>query len=506
MRCYFGGVARVVKPFPSGRPARYEPDTCGAGWLSPRSAIVTSSGSSESHIPDPDIRVTAILRRTSLASEEVGRITCSSSPALRALPSTQARLVCPGCHTQGVNMAPAESVRELSPLTSQRALDVVGLFAGIGGIELGLHQAGHRSVMLCEKDEAAKAVLRAQFGSGTPLESDINSMAALPSCDVVAAGFPCQDLSQAGRTAGISGDQSGLVAKVFDLVQHAPEPPPWLLLENVPFMLRLGRGAGMRYLVDRIEHLGYRWAYRIVDSRAFGLPQRRRRAVLLASRDDDPGRVLLGDDAGVPPELDPQGRACGFYWTEGTRGLGWAVDAVPTLKGGSTIGIPSPPAIWMPDGAIVTPDIRDVERMQGFLPDWTSPGADGVGARNARWKLVGNAVSVPVARWIGEKLKMPSSFDRDLGCPLRPGTSWPDAACGSNGKAWSVSVSAWPRLDPCVPLAEFLRYEPKPLSKRAATGFFRRASTSTLHFPEGLLDAVSQHISCLDGGEPVGVN
>ena len=108
------------------------------------------------------------------------------------------------------------------------------------------------------------------------------------------------------------------------------------------------------------------------------------------------------------PVVTPYKRGlwCGFYWTEGLRGLGWAVDAVPTLKGGSTIGIPSPPAIWNSgDGSITTPDIRDAERLQGFDADWTLPALDVGGVRRGhRWKLVGNAVSVPVARWVGDRL------------------------------------------------------------------------------------------------------
>src|SRR5205085_1161789 len=108
---------------------------------------------------------------------------------------------------------------------------------------------------------------------------------------------------------------------------------------------------------------------------------------------EDPRDVLLTQDIGEPEPQDPRGLACGFYWTEGVRGLGWAVNAVPTLKGGSSIGIPSPPAVLMPNGAIVKPDIRDLERMQGFDVDWTKP-AERIVRKGHRWKLVGNAVTV----------------------------------------------------------------------------------------------------------------
>jgi C-5 cytosine-specific DNA methylase len=92
-----------------------------------------------------------------------------------------------------------------APGTSLRA---VGLFAGIGGIELGLAAAGHRTKLLCEIDQAARTVL-ARHAKGVPIRHDVKRMRQLPPCDLLAAGFPCQDLSQAGRTAGIRGP-SGL--------------------------------------------------------------------------------------------------------------------------------------------------------------------------------------------------------------------------------------------------------------------------------------------------------
>ena len=88
--------------------------------------------------------------------------------------------------------------------------------------------------------------------------------------------------------------------------------------------------------------------------------------ILLASQTADPREILFHGDTRRAGNARLPRSSLWFYWTEGIRGLGWAVDGVPTLKGGSTIGIPSPPAIWMPDGRIVTPDIRDAERMQGF--------------------------------------------------------------------------------------------------------------------------------------------
>ena len=375
----------------------------------------------------------------------------------------------------------------------KRSLTVSALFAGIGGIEAGLHLAGHRTVLFCEIDRHAQYVLRRRFDA-VDLVGDVAKLDDLPDCDLVTAGFPCQDLSQAGRTAGIAGRQSGLVDHVFRLLT-AKRVPTWLLLENVPFMLHLDRGRAMGYLVERLERLGYRWAYRVVDTRAFGLPQRRRRVLFLASRTEDPRRVLYGPDAGERPEATGDDLAHGFYWTEGYTGLGWAVDAVPTLKGGSGLGIPSAPAIWMPDGRFVTPDIRDGERLQGFPAGWTQQDPAEPRADRARWKLVGNAVTVEVAKWIGARLLEPDGSDGGPSYELANGQPWPLAAWGIAGKRYGVHASPFPVHEPYQHLAEFMMFPPAQLSHRAAKGFLGRARSSSLRFVPGFLEAVERHVA-----------
>ncbi len=106
--------------------------------------------------------------------------------------------------------------------------------------------------------------------------------------EVLVAGFPCTDVSHAGSKAGIFGERSGLVRHVFRIAEETR--PDWVVLENVPNLLVLHRGAGIRHVTHELERLGYRWAYRTVDSRAFGVPQRRPRVIIVASRTNDPRR------------------------------------------------------------------------------------------------------------------------------------------------------------------------------------------------------------------------
>jgi len=402
--------------------------------------------------------------------------------------------------------------------TTGNSLRVAGLFAGIGGIEIGLHDAGHQTNFLCEIDEEARAVLDAWYAKqgvrldkDVPFERDVLKAAKkrLPEgIDLVAGGFPCQDLSQAGKTAGIGGKRSGLAEAMLATVERVPKTkrPRWILIENVSFMLRLDKGAAMTYLVGRLEELGYSWAYRLVDTRSFGLPQRRQRVILLAGREEDPREVLFADERGAAPSDEEEGKAIGFYWTEGTRGLGWAPNTIPTLKGGSGVGIPSPPAIWLTDGRFVTPNIVSAERLQGF-PVGHTEAARRVDARKgerARWRLLGNAVSVGVAKWVGRRLREPGTYRREH-TPLTNG--WPVAAFGRPGEDAQrvVDVGMFPLKRKLPDLEDFLHYrgalQANLLSHRAMNGFCSRyvSDKCNLGFRPVFYEAMSKYLKEHDG-------
>lgn len=375
-------------------------------------------------------------------------------------------------------------------------MKIAGLFAGIGGLESGLAASGHETSLLCEIWAPARAVLASRIG-GVTCHEDVRELSGLPSeIDMLVAGFPCQDLSQAGMTAGIDGARSGLVGHVFRLLDE--RRVPWVVLENVSFMLHLEQGRALRTLIEAFEERGYRWAYRVVNSLSF-LPQRRERVLFVATTSDvDPASVLLADEAEPRlAETDLQLRAHGFYWTEGVRGLGWAPDAVPTLKNGSTVGIPSPPAILMPSGLVVTPDVRDAERLQGFEVDWTVA-AETVGRASLRWSLIGNAVSVPVAKWLGDRLAWPGLYDVGRDRPLAENARWPRAARFDGSVRHAVAINAYPKWIEREPLHLFLKYGGKPLSARATRGFLSRTERSTLRFAPGFQDALRAHLARME--------
>lgn len=367
------------------------------------------------------------------------------------------------------------------------ALKVCSLFSGIGGIELGLASAGHETGLFVERDESARRVLEERFPTAK-IHEDVSTLERLPrGTDLLTAGFPCQDISQAGRVAGLTGARSSLVHHVFRLLSQ--QPVRWVLLENVAFLLRAKRGAVVSDILQSLEQLGYRWAYRVLDSRGFGVPQRRERVFILASREEDPRGVLLSgnEELREEPVRKP---SVGFYWSEGNNGHGWAHEAVPPLKSGSSAGGATPPAIVLPNGHVIKPDIRDAERLQGFRSGWTRAAR----SERERWRLVGNAVTVPVAAWIGKQLLETPEWDDPGSFELEDGRAWPLAAYNVDGVRRGATLSAFPVWRTRKPLEEFLKFDGAELSARATLGFLTRARASRLKFPEGFLDRVQKHL------------
>jgi len=373
---------------------------------------------------------------------------------------------------------------------SRSVMKVVGLFAGIGGLELGFTRAGgFEPVLMAEMDPFCQAVLRQRFC--TSIVGDVRDIATLPRCDVLLAGFPCQPYSQAGRTLGWSSGGPH-VREIFRLLDTSFEPPH-VVLENVPFLVHLHHGEALRQILQGLEHRGYLWAYRIVDTSAFGIPQRRRRFILLASRTLNPAAILLEQDESAGPGDAGRANTIGFYWTEGNRGIGWAVNAVPPLKVGSALGIASPPAFWVKrSGGIYVPSIRGAELLQGFDMDWTSLEAPGIVPAKHRWRMVGNAVSVPVAEWLARRMLL--APDRKVpGTLLRHDSGLPKAAFFDGCGRQRAEVGVFPLLRPLPSLPAFLRRQYIPLSRSATRGFRQRYERSSLKKRAEFISALRSH-------------
>lgn len=372
---------------------------------------------------------------------------------------------------------------------------MVSLFAGIGGFELAFRSIGVETTLMCEIDEVAKHVLSTNIPN-VPIAEDVCTLEELPSdTDILCAGFPCQDLSSVGGKKGLSGTRSSLVKEVFRLLHtHKTE---WVVFENVSFMLSLNNGEAIRTIVEELEQLGYNWAYRTLDSISF-VPQHRCRVFVIATLHHDPREVILSDETiedVCKVDYSEFKKPIGFYWTEGKYALGMISDGIPTLKAGSTIGIPSPPAIAFPDGEVSIPDIRDAERLQGFPANWTKPAQD-VARSSIRWRLVGNAVTVDTVAWIAKKIKSPHPYNSNADQPITFSAkkkNWPKAAWGINGERFESKVSKFPIKRSQVSLTDFLLYPRKSLSLKAITGFENRLSTGKMNSPKYFRETIHNH-------------
>lgn len=171
------------------------------------------------------------------------------------------------------------------------------LFTGIGGFDLGFERAGFEIAYQVENDPACNKVLDRRF-PGVKRYGDITNVKRLPTTSVVFGGFPCQDLSIAGKRQGLSGSRSGLWWEFYRIVEQSR--PDWVVIENVPGLLSSNGGQDLAILGGSLVQLGYAVCWRVLDSQYFGVAQRRRRVFVVASLGDGRcGEVLFDSKGGA---------------------------------------------------------------------------------------------------------------------------------------------------------------------------------------------------------------
>ena len=127
-------------------------------------------------------------------------------------------------------------------------MQFVDFFSGIGGIRLGLERAGHKCVGWCEFDKFARKSYEAMFNTkGEWTSADVRTVKPydVPTADLWTFGFPCQDISVAGKQKGLQkGARSGLFYEIMRLLagRRQEDKPGWLLIENVKNLLSIGNG------------------------------------------------------------------------------------------------------------------------------------------------------------------------------------------------------------------------------------------------------------------------
>jgi len=340
-------------------------------------------------------------------------------------------------------------------------LTFVSLFAGIGGFDLGFEMAGMQCTYQVEINEHCRTVLSHHWPDVTRSIANVKHFGKSTyrePVDLICGGFPCQDVSVAGRRKGLDGEQSKLWFEFIRIVEELK--PKWVVVENVPGLLSSNGGRDFAIILSGLGQCGYWWAYRILDAQYYGVPQRRRRVFIVGSLGNGCAPEILFEREGGPWDTPPgrearaeiadtitasfarhHGYSAGkdsyprnvVYQCHGgnvgpmgtlRRGDGSVQSDVPFIAKtlGShqgrydldSIGAYIPIAFAWQQGvspnAVFNHQVRvrrltplECERLQGFPNDWTA--VNGM-KDSARYRMLGNAVCVPVAEWLGRRIMM----------------------------------------------------------------------------------------------------
>ena len=320
------------------------------------------------------------------------------------------------------------------------------MFTGIGGFDLALRRLGHDIVGACEIDPHARSVFKKQF-PGVQVHNDATNLhpQSLPHIDVLSAGFPCQAFSIAGRRRGFDDTRGSLF---FEIARIAKEKrPSYLLLENVKGLLSHDKGETFRTIISTLDEVGYDAEWQLLNSKYF-VPQNRERIFIIGHLRGQRARQIfpLGDlsDINAGTQQKTQGKRkrirsqysgtvdANYHKGGGSRtmialtekrtdeakqirkemmkkGKDWCPrrgkEFVPRDDNlGNCVTSGQSNERFLTDGTRIrrlTP--LECERLQGFPDNWTKYGDDGkLISDTQRYKMCGNAVTVPVIEFIAK--------------------------------------------------------------------------------------------------------
>lgn len=206
-----------------------------------------------------------------------------------------------------------------------KQMTFLDLCSGIGGFRLGLETVGHKCIGYCEYDKFARASYEAMYDTkGEWKADDVTKLKSedVPYADIWCFGFPCQDISVAGKQRGLVGKRSGIYYNIIDLIKGKEESakPTYLLVENVKNLLSINAGFDFASVLSEMDEAGYDCRWQVLNSKNFGVPQNRERVFIIANLRSRGGREVLpltGENAATLNQLVGGMQGYRIYGTDG---------------------------------------------------------------------------------------------------------------------------------------------------------------------------------------------
>jgi DNA (cytosine-5)-methyltransferase 1 len=304
--------------------------------------------------------------------------------------------------------------------SDSRVYRVASLFSGIGGFDLGFERAGFEIAFQCEIESFCQAVLQRHWPT-VPKARDIKELtsAGIPSSDIWAAGFPCQDVSLArmGKRAGLRGSKSSLFFEFSRLVGEGR--PRLFVIENVSGLLSSHGGRDFGIVLGTLAELGYSLGWRLLDSKNFGVPQSRNRVFIVGCDRDWGGapQILFEPErsSGVPAQsstngskpVSPFARVIEHPGRKRpvTKAIAYCLYAESARHTGTDW---SRNYVCYPEeGRVRRLTPGECEGIMAFPRNWTNlrVGLKGEALDTARYHALGNAITPPVVEWVADRVK-----------------------------------------------------------------------------------------------------
>jgi DNA (cytosine-5)-methyltransferase 1 len=294
---------------------------------------------------------------------------------------------------------------------SRKKHSVNSFFAGIGGFDVAFEKQGFSTKLFCEINPFCNQILNRHWPNVKKV-GDINKITEkdIPNSEVWCGGFPCQDISVArgaSERLGLKGKRSGLFYRYAELIEG--KMPEVVIIENVAGLFTSNKGRDFGVILQTLSALGYSVAWRLLNSRYFGVPQSRTRVYVCCWK-NNPIKALnvMFDKQGA---AKPKNERIDFITEESKPNEYPKVPKVAyclAASSGRHTGTD-----WSRTYVVCENGVRrlspvESERLQGFPDNWTSPSDDSNSDENIntlRYTAIGNAVTVPVVEWIATRVK-----------------------------------------------------------------------------------------------------